>query len=73
MPPKVRHQADSFDDFIRVFGVQFDVDGVHVGKAFEDSTTLPSITGFDASAPRLPSPRMAVPLVITATMFPLTV
>lgn len=31
------------------------------------STALPSITGFEARAPRLPSPRMAVPLEITAT------
>ena len=38
-----------------------------------NSTALPSITGFDASAPRLPSPRMAVPLEITATMLPLVV
>ena len=37
------------------------------------STALPSITGFDASAPRLPSPRIAVPFDTTATMLPLTV
>ena len=36
-------------------------------------TLLPSITGLDASAPRLPSPRMAVPLEITATRLPLEV
>jgi hypothetical protein len=36
-----------------------------------NSTDLPSITGFAASAPRLPSPRMAVPLVMTATKLPL--
>ena len=34
---------------------------------------LPSITGFDAKAPRSPSPRMAVPLEITATMLPFDV
>ena len=38
-----------------------------------NSTALPSITGFDASAPRLPMPRMAVPLEITATRLPLAV
>ena len=32
-----------------------------------NSTALPSITGLAASAPRLPMPRIAVPLVITAT------
>ncbi|MNT36779.1 hypothetical protein D3C72_1728840 [compost metagenome] len=35
-----------------------------------NSTALPSITGFEASAPRLPRPRMAVPLEMTATMLP---
>ena len=38
-----------------------------------NSAALPSITGFAASAPRLPSPKMAVPLVITATRLPLIV
>ena len=37
------------------------------------STPLPSITGLEASAPRLPRPRMAVPLEITATRLPLEV
>ena len=34
---------------------------------------LPSITGLPASAPMLPSPSTAVPLVTTATRFPLAV
>ena len=38
-----------------------------------NKTDLPSITGFDASAPRFPSPRIAEPLLITATKFPLLV
>ena len=38
-----------------------------------NSTALPSITGFDASAPRLPRPRIAVPLEMTATRLPLAV
>ena len=38
-----------------------------------NSTALPSITGLAASAPRLPRPRMAVPLVMTATKLPLVV
>ena len=37
------------------------------------STLLPSITGLEARAPRLPSPRIAVPLEITATRLPLEV
>ncbi len=36
-------------------------------------TALPSITGFDAAAPRLPRPRIAVPLEITATRLPFAV
>jgi len=35
-----------------------------------NSTPLPSITGLPASAPMLPSPRTAVPLVITPTRLP---
>ena len=37
------------------------------------STALPSITGFDARAPKLPIPNIAEPLLITATKFPLLV
>ena len=38
-----------------------------------NKTDFPSITGFDASAPRFPSPRIADPLLITATKLPLLV
>ena len=38
-----------------------------------NKSALPSITGFDASGPKLPRPRIAVPLVITATKLPLAV
>ena len=37
---------------------------------FLNRTALPSITGFPARAPILPSPRTAVPLEITATRLP---
>ncbi len=36
-------------------------------------TPLPSITGLPARAPMLPSPKTAVPLLITATRLPLAV
>ena len=36
---------------------------------FLKSAALPSITGFEASAPMLPRPRTAVPFEITATRF----
>ena len=29
------HQAHGLDEFLRVFGVEFDVDRVHIGEAFE--------------------------------------
>ena len=35
-----------------------------------NKTALPSITGLAARAPRFPSPKMAVPLEITATILP---
>ncbi|CAB5511760.1 hypothetical protein LMG26857_01048 [Achromobacter anxifer] len=37
---------------------------------FLNSTALPSITGLEASAPMLPRPSTAVPLVITPTRLP---
>ncbi len=37
---------------------------------FLKRTALPSITGFDASAPMLPRPRTAVPFEMTATRLP---
>ena len=38
-----------------------------------NNTALPSITGLDANAPKLPIPKIAEPLLITATKFPLLV
>ena len=38
-----------------------------------NNTALPSITGLEAKAPRLPRPSIAEPLLITATRFPLLV
>ena len=37
------------------------------------STALPSMTGFDAAAPRFPNPKIAEPLLITATRLPFDV
>ena len=37
------------------------------------STALPSITGFEAMAPKFPKPKIAEPLLITATKLPLVV
>ena len=38
-----------------------------------NNIAFPSITGFDAKAPKLPIPKIAEPLLITATKFPLLV
>ena len=38
-----------------------------------NKTDLPSITGFEAKAPKFPIPKIAEPLLITATRFPLVV
>ena len=38
-----------------------------------NNKAFPSITGLDASGPISPRPKTAVPLVITATKFPLEV
>ena len=38
-----------------------------------NKTALPSITGFEANAPRFPIPKIADPLLITATKLPLDV
>ena len=38
-----------------------------------NKTDFPSITGLDASDPRLPKPKIADPLLITATRLPLLV
>ena len=35
-----------------------------------NKTAFPSITGFEANAPKLPKPRIAVPFDITATVLP---
>ena len=38
-----------------------------------NKTDFPSMTGLDANAPKLPRPKIAVPLLITATKLPLLV
>ena len=54
------------------FEVYFKINRIYISKSFKQ-TALPSITGFDASAPKLPKPRIAEPLLITATKLPLLV
>jgi hypothetical protein len=64
-------QLAGLDNLIRIFCVQFDIKDINVGKTLEKIP--PSMTGLPAKAPRLPSPRTAVPFETTATRFPLAV
>ena len=44
-----------------------------ISANFLNNTAFPSITGFEANAPILPKPKTAVPLDMTATIFPFEV
>ena len=70
MPPKVGSRAAThFDQLLRIRGVDLDVEDGRFPANFLNRTALPSITGFEANGPMLPSPSTAVPLVSTATRF----
>jgi hypothetical protein len=64
-----RHDLDQLG---RVGLVHLDVEHVDAGELL-NRQPLPSITGLPASAPMLPNPSTAVPLLTTATRFPLEV
>ena len=73
MPPNV--DAKSFTAAIKASG-----SSVSSSRSTEFTSAnllkriaFPSITGLEASAPRLPSPKIAVPFVITATVLPFVV
>ena len=44
-----------------------------ISANFLNNTALPSMTGFEANAPIFPKPKTAVPLDMTATVFPFEV
>ena len=68
-----RDRGHGFDERLHRRRVDLDVEHVDAGETCLNSTPLPSSTGLAASAPRLPSPRIAVPLLMTATRLPLLV
>ena len=70
--PAFAEQLDAIDDLVGVLRVTSRSMESMSAKRL-NSTALPSITGLAASAPRLPRPRIAVPLVMTATKLPLVV
>ena len=60
--------------------INFSASSVSISKSIEsisenllNKTDFPSITGFDAWAPKFPRPNIAVPFDITATILPLLV
>ena len=73
IPPKLHAK------FLILFMISFE-SWLSISKSIEsmsanllNKTALPSITGLDANAPKLPIPRIAEPLLITATKFPFEV
>ena len=58
-PKARRNQFDRFNELF-VFGCEFNVDAINVGKAFEETAFPPD--RFTGRAPRLLRPRTAVPL-----------
>ena len=73
MPPKVGSKA--FTTSINFCGslASTSISNTSISANILKSTPLPSITGFEAKGPKLPNPKTAVPLDITATKFPLAV
>ena len=70
--PAGAEQLHAIDDLVGIFrGNSRSIESMSAKRL--NRTALPSITGLAASAPRLPRPRIAVPLVMTATKLPLTV
>lgn len=61
--------AHAIDEGVRVAGVDLKVDRVHVREPLEEHG-LAFHHGLEASAPRSPRPRIAVPFEMTATRFP---
>ena len=73
MPPNVPliFFIVSIIDFVSLLSISMSIESISAKRL--NKTDLPSITGFDAKAPRLPKPKIALPLLITATKFPLLV
>ena len=69
MAPKVGSRAEMMSIILSGSVSSISISKTAMPANFLNSTALPSITGFEASAPMVPSPRTAVPLVITATRF----
>ena len=73
IPPKLGSSKDTASTNLSVSSVSISKSMPSTSANFLNNTDFPSITGFDAAAPILPSPNTAVPLEITATIFPFDV
>ena len=73
MPPKVGSIAFTISMIFAGSSVFNSMSNTSMSAKRLNKTPFPSITGFEASAPLLPKPSMAVPLETTATKFPLEV
>ena len=66
-------QLAGADDFLGILGGQFDVEHVDIGEALEQHAPCLPSPACPPSAPMLPSPSTAVPLVTTPTRLPFAV
>ncbi|MNC96300.1 hypothetical protein D3C83_136400 [compost metagenome] len=73
MPPKVGSSAATVSMMRSGSRASISMSKTSMSAKRLNSTALPSITGLEASAPRLPRPRIAVPLEMTATRLPFEV
>ncbi len=73
MPPKLgaRKRTQLMSSSVSSVSTQMSTPSTSAKRL--NRTALPSITGLAPSGPRLPRPRTAVPLLTTATKFPLAV
>ncbi|MNX52539.1 hypothetical protein D3C86_832220 [compost metagenome] len=73
IPPKVGSNAFTILTKSSTFVVSNSRSKTSISANILNNSPLPSITGLPASGPILPSPKTAVPLLITATRLPLAV
>ena len=73
IPPKEGPISETASTNLSISSVDNSISTPSISANFLKRTALPSITGFEAAAPILPSPKTAVPLEITATTLPLAV
>jgi hypothetical protein len=66
------NRFNCLNEFVDILNIYFYIK-TSISAKILNNNALPSITGFEASGPISPSPKTAVPFVITATKLPLAV